>query len=140
MLTAMKRIVSAIAIAMVAGAASLPAQAQTKLTAGMSWVNELGSVLTINSVGANGLLTGTYVTAAGCSAGKPQPMTGWFYAGASGSSITFSVYWSGCNSLTSWSGQYNNSDGHFAALWYLTLASATAWNGTNAGSDTFVPK
>jgi hypothetical protein len=122
------------------GAALLPAQAQTKFTAGTSWVNELGSVLTINSIAGNGLMTGTYVTATGCGSGQQQPMTGWYYGGNTGGAITFSAYWTGCNSVTSWSGQYNINNGNFQALWYLTLASAPAWNGINAGRDTFVPQ
>lgn len=66
----------AVTAALFMGAALLPAQAQTKFTAGTSWVNELGSVLTINTVSPNGLLTGSYVTNVGCGAGTAQPMTG----------------------------------------------------------------
>ncbi len=116
------------------------AQAQAKLTAGSSWVNELGSVLTINTVAANGLMTGTYVTKVGCDAGRPQPMTGWYYGGSSGGAITFSVNWQSCNSVTSWSGQYNYSNNSFQTLWYLTAAAAPTWNGITAGTDTFVPQ
>jgi len=134
-----KRIVAAAAL-LLACAASQSSQAQTRLTAGSSWVNELGSVLTITNVAANGLMTGTYVTNVGCDAGQPQPMTGWYYGGNTGGAITFSVIWQGCNSVTSWSGQYNTSNGNFQALWYLTAAAAPAWNGINAGSDTFVPQ
>ncbi len=129
-----------IAAAVTLWAALSPAQAQTKLTSGSSWVNELGSVLTINNIASNGLMSGTYVTATGCSAGQQQPMTGWYYGGNTGGAITFSVYWTGCNSVTSWSGQYNYSNGQFQTLWYLTAASAPVWNGINAGTDTFVPQ
>lgn len=121
-------------------AASPAAQAQTKLTAGSSWVNELGSVLTINNVAPNGLMTGTYVTNVGCGAGTQQPMTGWYYPGNTGGAITFSVYWTSCNSVTSWSGQYNYSNNSFQTLWYLTAAAAPSWNGITAGTDTFVPQ
>jgi hypothetical protein len=116
------------------------AQAQTKLTAGSSWVNELGSVLTIDNIASNGLMTGSYVSNVGCGAGTAQPMTGWYYSGNDGGAITFSVYWQSCNSVTSWSGQYNYSNASFQTLWYLTLASAPAWNGINAGTDNFVPQ
>jgi hypothetical protein len=116
------------------------AQAQNKLTAGSSWVNELGSVLTINNVASNGLMTGTYVTKVGCDAGLPQPMTGWYYSGNTGGAITFTVNWQSCNSLTSWTGQYNYSNNNFQTLWYLAAAAAPAWNGINAGTDTFVPQ
>lgn len=130
--------VIAMTAAWLIGAGLAPAQA--KFTAGSSWVNELGSVLTINTIAPNGLMTGIYITNVGCGSGTAQPMTGWYYSGNTGGAITFSVYWSGCNSVTSWSGQYNINNGNFQALWYLTLASAPAWNGINAGSDTFVPQ
>ena len=139
MLNGSKRMVAA-AVLLIAGAVAQPAQAQTKLTAGTSWVNELGSVLTINSIGANGLMTGTYVTNVGCGAGQPQPMTGWYYSGQTGGAMTFTVNWQGCNSLTSWSGQYNYSNANIQTLWYLAAAAAPAWNGINAGADTFVPQ
>lgn len=138
MLTCLKTIVAATAL--LACAVLTPAQAQTRLTAGSTWVNELGSVLTINNIASNGLMSGTYVTNVGCNAGQPQPMTGWYYSGNSGGAMTFSVIWQGCNSVTSWSGQYNYSNGQFTTLWYLTAASAPAWNGINAGTDTFVPQ
>ena len=138
MLNRWKRIAAAAAVAACVG---LPAaQAQTKLTAGSSWVNQLGSVLTINNIAPNGLMTGTYTSKVGCSAGTAQPMTGWYYGGSTGGAITFSVFWNGCNSVTSWSGQYNYQNAQFQTLWYLTLASAPAWNGINAGTDTFVPQ
>ena len=99
MLKGLTRVV--IASAIIACAVLTPAQAQTNLTAGTSWVNELGSVLTIDSIASNGLMSGTYVTNVGCSAGQPQPMTGWYYAGQTGGAMTFSVNWQGCNSVTS---------------------------------------
>ena len=138
MLTSLKGIVAIIALAVCTTLAS--AQGQTKMTSGSSWVNELGSVLTITNIAPSGLMTGTYVTNAGCGAGTPQPMTGWYYAGSTGGAMTFSVYWATCNSVTSWSGQYNYNTSTFQTLWYLTLASAPAWNGISAGTDTFVPQ
>jgi hypothetical protein len=77
----------AIAAAIILRAALTPAQAQMKLTAGSLWVNQLGSVLTINNIASNGLITGTYVTNVGCDAGQPQPMTGWYYGGGTGGAI-----------------------------------------------------
>jgi avidin family protein len=114
---------------------AVPSQSQTPPVG--TWTNELGSTLTIANVSSSGLLTGTYVTNVGCSAGVQQPITGWYYPAANGGAITFSVYWNGCNSLASWSGQMSGSGGTFTALWYLTLAGPPAWNGINAGTDTF---
>ena len=53
----------AVTAAWLLGAASAPAQAQARFTAGSSWVNELGSVLTINTTAPSRLMTGSYVTA-----------------------------------------------------------------------------
>ena len=79
-------------------------------------------MLTITNIGANGLLSGTYVTSVGCSAGQPQAMPGWYYGTDNGGAITFSVAWQGCNSVTTWSGQVNTQTGGFQTLWFLTAA------------------
>ena len=119
-----------------------PAQAQTKSpakgTPGMSWVNEFGAVLKVNAVGSDGLLSGTYTTNAGRGPGQAQPMTGWYYPGEAGGAITFSVSWTGCKSVTAWTGQFDNATSRFQALWYLSFASAPTWNGIVAGSNYFV--
>lgn len=117
---------------------SSSAQAETKIAAGTSWVNEDGSVLTITTLAPNGLLTGTVTTQAGCGAKKPQPMTGWYYAAGAGGALTFSVSWEGCSSVTTWSGQYSNATGSFRALWHLAIASVPTWNGIISGAHTFV--
>ncbi len=117
--------------------AQAPQQAPRTFTAGTSWVNELGPVLTINSIGAGGLMNGTYTSTVGCGANKPQPMTGYYYAGQSGGAMSFSVAWQNCNSVTSWSGQFNYTTGEIDTLWHLSAAAAPAWNGTYAGADTF---
>jgi len=125
-------------------AVPLSAQAQTnspaKVTPGMSWVNEFGAVLKVSAVGSDGLLSGTYTTNVGCGAGQAQPMTGWYYPGEAGGAITFSVSWAGCDSVTAWTGQFDNATSRFQALWYLSLASAPTWNGIVAGSNYFVPQ
>lgn len=131
--------VAAVAAALTAFAAAGPARAQyATLTTGTSWVNELGSVLTIDSIAGNGLMTGSYVTKVGCDAGSPQPMTGWYFAGSTGGAMTFTVNFQGCNSITSWTGQYNYSNGSIQTLWYLAAAVAPTWNAINAGADMFV--
>ncbi len=108
-----------------------PAVAQ-QLTAGATyvWVNELGSKMT-TSWGADGLITGTYVSAVGCGAGTVRPLTGWWNNAA----ITFTVNWQDCNSLTSWTGNYNA--GTIATLWLLTVSGPPQWNSIIAGADTF---
>ncbi len=94
------------------------------------WVNELGSKMT-TTWGADGLITGTYVSAVGCGAGTVRPLTGWW----NNSAMTFTVNWQECNSLTSWTGNYNA--GTIATLWLLALSGPPEWNSINAGADTF---
>lgn len=129
--------------AVLAAAAFSTAQAQaaeTKLAAGQSWVNEDGTVLAITAVGANGQLSGTMTSQAGCGAKKAQPMTGWYYAAGAGGALSFTVNWEGCNSVTTWTAQYSNATGAFRALWHLAVASGPVWNGIVAGANTFVPQ
>ena len=108
-----------------------PAAAQ-QLTAGATyvWVNELGSKMT-TSWGADGLISGTYVSAVGCGAGKVRPLTGWW----NNSAMTFTVNWQECNSLTSWTGNYAAQK--LATLWLLTVSGPPQWNSIVAGADTF---
>ncbi|HEB79981.1 MAG TPA: hypothetical protein ENI79_05860 [Rhodospirillales bacterium] len=104
-----------------------------KLTSGSKWVNQRGSVLTINSVASNGLMSGTYVnndTSFGC-VGIEYPMTGWFYV----KPITFAVTWNNstkkCNSLTSWIGFVTGAS--IQTNWTLVTVDQQ----TLTGKDTF---
>ena len=112
------------------------AEAQQSLTAPTVWVNELGSVMTINSISETGLVSGTYVTAAGCGAGVTRPLTGWSNLWA----FTFTVNWQGCESLTSWTGNVGTSGTgalEIVTLWQLTVSGPPQWNSITAGADTF---
>ena len=97
------------------------------------WINELGSTMTIASVGSDGQITGTYVTAVGCGAGTVRPLTGWYNQGA----ITFTVNWQGCSSLTSWTGTVGTAGSTIDTLWYLVLSGPPQWNSIVAGTDSF---
>jgi len=113
------------------------AQSAAPLSAGTTWVNELGSVMTIQSVAANGLVTGTYVTNVGCGAGKVRSLTGWYNTGA----FTFTVNFDDCASIAAWAGQVDSSQPpKITALWHLVLSGPPRWNGIYAGTDTFVRK
>ncbi len=107
--------------------------AQEPLAASSVWVNELGSTMTIQTVGSDGLITGTYVTAAGCGAGTVRPLRGWYNNGA----ITFTVNWQECNSLTSWTGNLTSSSVMIATLWQLSVSGPARWDSITAGADTF---
>lgn len=94
------------------------------------WVNQLGSKMT-TSWGADGLITGTYVSAVGCGAGTVRPLSGWW----NNSAMTFTVNWQECNSLTSWTGNYES--GTLTTLWQLSVSGPPEWNSIVAGADTF---
>ena len=103
-----------------------------QLSAGTTfvWVNQLGSKMT-TSWGADGLITGTYVSAVGCGAGTVRPLSGWW----NNSAMTFTVNWQECNSLTSWTGNYES--GTLTTLWQLSVSGPPEWNSIVAGADTF---
>jgi Avidin family len=113
------------------------AQTVAPLTAGSKWVNELGSIMTIQTVATNDLVTGTYVTNVGCGAGKTRNLTGWYNKGA----FTFTVNFAECDSIAAWAGQVAiGLSPKIIALWHLVLSGPPKWDGTYAGTDTFVPK
>jgi len=116
--------------------AGTPAQAQdAALAAGSSWTNELGSTLTIDSVSADGTISGSYVSAVGCDAGTSFPMNGT----VQGVAITFDVNWgANCGSVTSWTGAYDADMNAIRTLWYLAQ-NTSEWSGILAGANNFRP-
>lgn len=104
-----------------------------------AWTNELGSTLYIDTIGSNGLLTGTYINRAagyGCQ-NISYPVTGWVY----GTAITFTTIWESttesCNSITAWTGFYYN--GQISTLWQLVINGSTSTSQILTGSDVFKP-
>ena len=117
-----------------------PAAAQTR-QAGTTWVNELGSVLTIESFNPDNSITGTYVNNAsgfGCQ-GTPYPINGW----ANSYAIGFSVLWTNasedCNSLTSWTGYYDAASNTLVTHWNLVFMGQDGPL-VQPGQDTFTPQ
>lgn len=111
----------------------------TPLKALSAWTNQSGSTLYINTIGSNGLLTGTYINRAqgyGCQ-NISYPVTGWVY----GTAITFNTIWQSttesCNSITAWTGFYYQ--GKISTLWQLTINGSTDISQIIKGSDTFKP-
>ena len=109
-----------------------------------AWTNELGSVLTIESVEA-GLITGTYTTAVStdaCAKGT-FGVTGRTDVDSDGTSAAWSVVWrnevSDCESATSWAGQFNIQTGLLTAFWVLSTETdlPEAWGSTRIGIDYF---
>lgn len=104
-----------------------------------AWTNQSGSTLYIDSVGSDGLLTGTYINRAagyGCQ-NISYPVTGWVY----GTAITFNTVWKSttqsCNSITAWTGFYYK--GAISTLWQLSVNGSSSTSQILQGSDTFKP-
>jgi hypothetical protein len=102
-----------------------------------AWTNQSGSTLYIDTIGSNGLLTGTYINRAagyGCQ-NISYPVTGWVY----GTAITFNTIWQSttesCNSITAWTGFYYQ--GQINTLWQLTINGSTSTSQIIKGSDVF---
>ena len=104
-----------------------------KMPSGKTWVNELGSTMTV-TVDTKGAFSGTYSTAVGCGAGIERPMTGF----CNGYAVTFSVNWQECGATNAWSGTYDN--GELKTLWHLVKAEKPAWSSILAGTNTFKPQ
>ena len=114
--------------------------AAAQLEPGSTWWNQSGSMLTIEHIGSDGKITGTYTngnTNFNC-VGTPYPVTGW----VSGNVITFTVSWNNrhesCGSLTAWTGFYE--DGKITALWQLVREGTAATDKIYRGEAVFTPK
>jgi hypothetical protein len=115
--------------------AAMPSQ----LAAGISWVNQYGSVLTF-TVGTSGQISGTYVNNApgtGCQ-GTAYPVIGW----VANYTIAWSVIWNNsfqnCNSMTAWAGYYDSSSGTIQSKWSLAY-SVGSGGSVSTGADIFKP-
>lgn len=109
---------------------------------GGTWINELNSMATITQ-NADGSLTGSYTSPVSIGGG---PATGPLLGFATGNFISFTVNWTGLDSVTTWAGQATLDNAgnvtQFATLWLLVAELGTSpsnWAATLAGSDTFAP-
>ena len=122
-----------------AGCLLLASAGRAEAQAIWTWTNQYKSVLAVTNYNSStGAISGTYTNNApgSCGVGTPQPASGWLSTSGSGTAISFSVNWPACGSTTVWTGQLNSASG-FQGLWLLSLAAPLAWNGVNAGADTF---
>ncbi|MCZ6707045.1 MAG: avidin/streptavidin family protein [Chloroflexi bacterium] len=107
------------------------------------WFNELGSLMTIEPIGAN-VFTGEYQTRVGDAGGiytvsgqtdGDQQSLGWTVGWVNNDKGDF-------HSVTSWSGQYQTVGGDetITAMWLLTMdtASGDDWKSTFVGKDVFM--
>jgi opacity protein-like surface antigen len=128
-----------ITVVVLTHAAAAFSQSTTQAVQAQSaWTNQSGSTLYIDSVDpTTGELAGHYINrAAGYQCQNiAYPATGWVY----GTAITFTVSWlsttESCNSITAWTGFYNQGQIH--TLWQLVINGSTSTQQIIQGSDTF---
>lgn len=125
----MKRTSRVLLCAVVSLLAAMPARAQQqpRSQAVGPWTNQSGSILYIEAVSANGMITGQYVNRApgfSCQ-NTAYPVTGWL----SGTSITFSVTWTNstqsCNSVTGWTGSFDANFTTLSTSWVISRNGST---------------
>ncbi len=108
-----------------------------------SWQNDLGSILVIDSISQQGILSGEYRSSSGVD-GRVFPMQGWLNSSEQSAStaITFSVHWGDYGSITSWSG-YIDSDSsgrYIKTLWHLVRpGEKEPWERIITNASTFRP-
>lgn len=109
------------------------------------WYSELGSHMRVVA-GPDGALTGTYVSATGRVSGS-YPLVGRLappVEAGHGTAVGWTVAWQNENSeagsVTSWSGQYQESPvERISAVWLLTRSAEApdTWESTVVGQDLF---
>lgn len=116
-------------------AAATQGSAQSPSVTG-TWVNDHGSTLVIQTIGADGSVTGTYANNAPgykC-AGAAFPIIGWI----DGARISYTVRWRNasvdCASITSWTGYFN--EGRLGVEWVLAFEEYGA-SRIRTGSDSY---
>lgn len=121
--------------------ALVQATARADVPADSAWTNELGSTLHVQTVDADGRISGYYINRAagwGCK-DYPYPVTGWTMAGTN--TVVFSVKWTNayadCYSLTSWTGFLSSDGSRITTLWQLVPDGASSTRDIIQGRDTF---
>jgi hypothetical protein len=111
------------------------------LPVGSTWVNDGGSEFTVDAVGPDGKITGTYVNKAAGFQCQEEPMAviGWL----DGDLVSFAVRWKNankdCGSITSWTGYV--AAGRLFTDWDLIYTSAETGLPTHLKqSNVFKPK
>ncbi|MEE9373949.1 MAG: avidin/streptavidin family protein [Saprospiraceae bacterium] len=109
------------------------------------WVNELGSVLQIDSINKQGDIIGVYRSSTGVD-GKEFKLKGYVNTSEeypTEKNISFAVRWIGYGSITSWSGyctQLNNKD-QIKTMWHLVRSGKEFdWERVITNASVFTPK
>ena len=108
------------------------------------WVNELGSVLQIDSITQDGDIIGVYKSSTGVD-GKRFSLKGYVNSNVefpAEHNISFSVRWNGYGSITSWTGfchRLDNQD-QIKTLWHLVRSGKEFdWERVITNSSIFKP-
>lgn len=101
-----------------------------------TWVNELGSTMTLSQSGDK--LTGKYTSKVSATDSTTSgPLQGY----VDGDLISFVVHWSDFQAITTWVGQLNPKAAtpQIDTLWQMTkqVANGEEWQSINAGADYF---
>ncbi len=104
-----------------------------------TWVNELGSEMTLVQTGDT--LTGEYTSTKSDGGGKTS---GFLQGYVDGDLISFIVHWEEYQAITSWVGQLEPGSPKetIKTLWQMTkqVPQGEEWASINSGSDSFVRK
>jgi len=107
------------------------------------WINELGSMLVIDSIRADHTIQGRYLSSSGVD-GKIFPLFGFINKIESGNiGISFTVHWGEYGSITSWTGYLssNDADPYIKTMWHLVRPQEeNEWERIITNSSTFRPK
>lgn len=130
-----RQLASILGVSLVLSVVGQRVEAQSPPVTG-TWANDHGSVLVIQSVGADGSITGTYTNNAPgykC-AGIAFPLLGW----VDGPRLSYTVRWKNgsidCASITSWTGYIN--EGRLGVQWALTFEEY-GMSSIRTGSDSY---
>ncbi len=93
-------------ILIVAATVAFLNQAHAQPAPGTTWVNQRGSVLTIDTIGIDGMFEGTFVNkAAGFKCqGMPYTVVGWIRGEMMGWLVIWNNSYEDCQSVTAWGG------------------------------------
>ncbi|MEM7051795.1 MAG: avidin/streptavidin family protein [Acidobacteriota bacterium] len=131
-----------------AASAAGPSDTDCERLAG-EWVNELDSVLAIDSIDStSGRIEGRYISSTSTD-GRTFPMIGWSNdrepeaEGHHARVVTFTVHWGDYGSLTAWTGYCFADDGRptLRTNWNLVRPNSEfRWDHIHSDSSVFVPR
>lgn len=106
-----------------------------------SWINELGSVLVIDSIDERGVVFGEYRSSSGVD-GRVFALSGFVNSDAATGrlAISFAVRWDGYSSITSWTGflDHDEQGTYLKTLWHLVRpGEQEPWERIITNSSTF---